>query len=596
MCGFTGSISFKVINDNALQKSNLHSLCRGPDNSTNIKGNYDINYNFWFNRLAIVDLSEKANQPMVSNNSDSVIMFNGEIYNSKTLRAKISETNYEFKTSHSDTETLFAGLETYGISFINQLDGQFSFVYLNKKSKKIYFVRDRVGQKPLYISSNHENIIFASNLKSILELRDDNKIDVDSVNQYLAYGVNFSPKTLFTDIYKVPAANYIEIDYSKGTFETITKEYWNLSSHNGEIKFSQEEFEHLLSESISKRMIADVKIANFLSGGLDSTSIIKNLYETGYEVNTFSVIVGNKKFNEKKYIDEVASRYQTNHQEVYIDDDISSEIIHESIKSLDEPYGDPSIVPSYYLSKLISSEYKVAISGDGGDELLGGYHRLKNFLKSKNSINNSLSSLYFLYPAFLGTGTNLKSLSSNIFESYVTYIEDLKFLMLVSKSNLSKNSRIKPINGDLSYKALLELEYKYYLADQMMFKVDRTSMASSLEVRSPLVDHKLIEYIFSHSTEYNASGVQKEPLHSYLSQDFNSEFLDRPKQGFVFDYKNWVYENFSTIKEVIDASEITEYLDINNLYKLRNIKTRVNALRIWRVYVLASYLSEVRDL
>tara|TARA_A100001015_G_C15030106_1_gene732716 strand:- start:331 stop:2121 length:1791 start_codon:yes stop_codon:yes gene_type:complete len=596
MCGFTGSISFEVINDDAIQKSNLHSLCRGPDNSTNIKGNEDINYNFWFNRLAIVDLSEKANQPMVSNNLDSIIMFNGEIYNAKSLRARISETNYEFKTSHSDTETLFAGLETYGISFISQLDGQFSFFYLNKKSKKIYFARDRVGQKPLYISSNRENIIFASNLKSILELRNDKEVDVDSVNQYLAYGVNFSPRTLFTDIYKVPSANYIEIDYSNGSFETITKEYWNLRSHSDDIKYNQDEFEQILSDSISKRMIADVKIANFLSGGLDSTSIIKNLNEADYEINTFSVIVGNKKFNEKKYIQEVVNRYQTNHQEVFINEDISNEIIYESIKCLDEPYGDPSIVPSYYLSKLISSEYKVAISGDGGDELLGGYHRLKNFLKSKNSINNSLSGLYSIYPALLGTGTKLKSLSSDIFESYVTYIEDLKFLNLISNNNLSKNSKIKALSANMNYKDLLELEYKYYLADQMMFKVDRTSMASSLEVRSPLVDHKLIEYIFSHSTEYTASGVQKEPLHSYLSQDFHSEFLDRPKQGFVFDYKNWVYENFSTIKEVIDSSEITEFVDINNLYKLRNIKTRVNALRIWRVYVLASYLIEVRDL
>lgn len=592
MCGFTGSISFNEIDEIKLQKSNQHSHCRGPDNISNIKGKEDIYYNLWFNRLAIVDLSTQANQPMVSQDKNSIIMFNGEIYNSNTLRKKIAKHNYEFQTSHSDTETLFAGLNTYGINFINEIDGQFSFFYIDKKKKKIYLARDRVGQKPLYINTTKENILFASNLRSILDLKNKVEIDKDSIDQYLAYGTNFAPRTLFKDIFKIPAAHYLEIDYMGDKFIKKSVEYWNPSSFFDNKEFSQVEFETLFKESVEKRMIADVEIANFLSGGIDSTSIVKNLSDLNYKVNTFSVLVGNEKYNEKKYIQEVVNKYKTNHEEIIVDEKISNQIIKEAIKCLDEPYGDPSIVPSYYISKLISKNFKVAISGDGGDELLGGYYRLKTHLKKKKYISKVVSKLYSIYPTFLGTGSKIKSLDSNDFEAYVSYLEDSKFIKLLGISQLPQSLRMKMNNEDPLYKSLLALEYKYYLADQMMFKVDRTSMAHSVEVRSPLVDHKLVEYIFSHSFEYFGSNNQKLPLQNYLSNDFSQDFLNRPKQGFVFDYKKWIYKNFSLIKKEIESSQLKKFINSKYLYKLNFIKTRINALRIWKLFVLASYLNE----
>ncbi len=595
MCGFTGSISFDEIDEIKLEKSNQHSQCRGPDNISNINGKEDIYYNLWFNRLSIVDLSTLANQPMVSDESNSIIMFNGEIYNSKILRNKISKHNYKFQTSHSDTETLFAGLNIYGINFINEIDGQFSFFYLDKNRKKIYFARDRVGQKPLYICTTKKNILFASNLRSILDFKNKNEIDKDSIDQYLAYGANFAPRTLFKDIYKIPAATYLEIDYEGGTFTKKSVEYWNPVSFFDNKEFSQSEFENLFADSVSKRMIADVEIANFLSGGIDSTSIVKNLSDLNYKVNTFSVIVGNQKYNEKKYIQEVVDKYKTNHKEIIVDEKISHQIIDEAIKSLDEPYGDPSVVPSYYINKLISKNFKVAISGDGGDELLGGYHRLKTHLKKKNNIVRLISTLYSIYPAFFGTGSKFKSLNSNDFEAYISFLEDSKFIKLLGINRLPNSLRIKINNKEPLYKSLLSLEYKYYLADQMMFKVDRTSMASSVEVRSPLVDHKLIEYIFSHSFEYFDLKNQKLPLQNYLYKDFNDDFLNRPKQGFVFDYKKWVYQNFSFIKKEIQSAQLEKFISSKSLIKIKFIKTRINALRIWRLFVLACYLNETRN-
>tara|TARA_B100000900_G_scaffold416277_1_gene450935 strand:- start:11635 stop:13425 length:1791 start_codon:yes stop_codon:yes gene_type:complete len=594
MCGFTGSISFNEIDEVKLEKSNRHSHCRGPDNISNTKGKEDIYYNLWFNRLAIVDLSSQANQPMVSKDSNSIIMFNGEIYNSNVLREKISKQNYKFLTSHSDTETLFAGLNTYGINFINEIEGQFSFFYIDKTKKKIYLARDRVGQKPLYINTTKENILFASNLRSILDFKNNAEIDKDSIDQYLAYGTNFAPRTLFKDIFKIPAAHYLEIDYKGGEFIKKSVEYWNPATFFDNKEFSQVEFETLFKESVAKRMIADVEIANFLSGGIDSTSIVKNLSDLNYKVNTFSVLVESEKYNEKKYIQEVVDKYKTNHEEITVDEKISNQIIKEAINCLDEPYGDPSIVPSYYICKLISKNFKVAISGDGGDELLGGYHRLKNHLKKKNYLIKLISKLYSIYPPFFGTGSKFKSLNSNDFEAYVSFLEDSKFIKLLGISQLSESLRIKMKNEESLYKSLIALEYKYYLADQMMFKVDRTSMAHSVEVRSPLVDHKLVEYIFSHSFEYFGRENQKLPLQNYLSNDFSHEFLNRPKQGFVFDYRKWIYKNFSLIKKEIESSQLDKFISSKSLYKLNFIKSRINALRIWKLFVLASYLNETR--
>ena len=595
MCGFTGELSFDNIDYLSLKNANQHSICRGPDHLTNHIENDDLNMSLWFNRLAIIDLSEKANQPMISEDSKSILMFNGEIYNSGELRKELKVNGFNFHTSHSDTETLSAGLDTFGIDFINKLEGQFAFVYINKRIKKIYFARDRLGQKPLYLKYNEKKISFCSNLKSILEHDNEVSIDQKSIEQYIAYGVNFAPRTLFKEIQKIQPATYLEIDYSNNKFKKNEKKYWEPDLYLDNKTFNYENFQQLLTESIKKRTISDVPLATFLSGGIDSTSIVKKLHELEHPTNTFSVVLDNEKYNEKKFIDKVLNTYTTNHDEVKIDAEISDEIISKSIKSLDEPYSDPSVVPSYYLSELISRKYKAAISGDGGDELLGGYSRIKNHKQKKGFIKNLLSKLYFIYPAVLGSGTNLKSMSNNYNESYISYLEDGKFFKLLFKKSIDQDLRININHSGSEYKTLLKTDYEYYLSDQMMLKVDRTSMSNSLEVRSPFVDHKLIEYIFSHDTSYFDGNTQKFPLRKYLSSDFEKEFLDRPKQGFVFDYKKWVFSNLDNIFIDINNSLLKEYLNIEKLYKLRLFKTRMNSLRIWRIYVLARYLNDINN-
>lgn len=596
MCGFTGVVSFNEINSSLLELSNRHSVCRGPDNLSNTKGFHDIYYDFWFNRLSIVDLSSEANQPMNSQRTNSILMFNGEIYNSQYLRNKIIKNKFDFQTSHSDTETLLAGLEVYGIEFIQKIDGQFSFIYFDKPNKKIFLGRDRLGQKPLYYKLDNKSLSFASNLKSLLELSHDLELDENSLHQYIRYGINFTPNTLFTDFYKLNPGTYTVIDYSNNYLSKNEHIYWSPDEFVDNKKFNLNEFYSLFSEAVEKRMISDVPIATFLSGGIDSTSIVKKLFDLDFKVNTFSVIVKNKKFNEKKYIDQVVNKYKTNHKDVIIDENISNNLVLSAIKSLDEPYSDPSIVPTFFLSQLMSKDYKVAISGDGGDELLGGYYRMKNHLKNKNIYKNSISKLYKFYPTLFGTGTKFMSLSSNQINSYLAYLEDQKFSNKLFENEIEDNFKMKATNNNNIYKEILKCEYKYYLSNQMMFKVDRASMANSLEVRSPFVDHKLVEYVFSHSTEYFDSNTQKYPLYNFLSSDFDQQFLKRPKQGFIFDYRNWVFLNMKLIYEEIEKSKISKYLNTTYILNLQKIPSRVNALRIWKVFVLSVYLNDVNNL
>ena len=486
-----------------------------------------------------------------------------------------------------------AGLENYGIKFIENLEGQFSFFYLDKVNQKIFLAKDRLGQKPLYVKLEDNELLFASNLKSISELSKKDEINIESLEQYIAYGISFSPNTIFKNILKIKPGSYLEIDYAKGNLNVKENQYWSPDKFIDNKKFNYDVFEELFSKSVTKRMVSDVPVASFLSGGIDSTSIVKNLSDSNFDVNTFSVIVKNKKYNEKKYIDKVVNKYNTNHKEVLIDDSIPTNIVISAIRSLDEPFSDPSIVPTYYLSKLMALDYKVAISGDGGDELLGGYNRVKNHLINKSTTKDYFSKIYKYYPPNFGTGTNFKSLSNNQVEAYVSFLEDQKLFNFLFDKKLDEKLRIKVNEGNSLYKSLLCADYKYYLVDQMMFKVDRASMSNSLEVRSPFVDHKLIEYVLGHSTEYFQNKIQKLPLRNYLHYDFDEGFLDRPKQGFVFDYKKWVFSNYELYNE-ISNSNLSDYINLKNLYKLKKIPTRVNALRIWRIFVLAIYLNDIR--
>lgn len=597
MCGFTGVISNSILTKDFIFKCNEISQCRGPDSTEYYQSKIgDFHIYQIFNRLSILDLSKDANQPMVSKEFYNSIMFNGEIYNHADLRKLLISKNLEFKTNHSDTEVLLNGLSYFGIEFINQLIGQFSIFFNSAKNKKAYLVRDRLGQKPLYYRYSKNNFSFGSNLKTLLKINNNSfSISDSAVSEYLNYGYVSSPNTIFNDYKKLKPGNFLTIDYSGPKIKIFETEYWNVKHLDSENDFNTEEFFDIFDDANKIRQNADVDVANFLSGGLDSSSIIKSTFESNKNINTFSIYVDNKKYDEREYIKTVVDKYNTNHVSVDISSQINTDDILESINSLDEPYSDPSVVPSYILSKEISKHYKVAISGDGGDELLGGYKRTLDSLKnSSNFLSNLFSYIYYAYPPYLGSGNKFLSKSSNLETRYRSYLEDEKLLDLLGlKSQKHHFANDLNNNPKYSYKELIKAEYKLYLPEMMMFKVDRTSMANSLEVRSPFVDHRLVEYILSTSNNQLEKLSGKKLLKSYLSNDFNNEFINRKKQGFVFDVESWVFNNIGFINEYLDRGSLVKDMKPNILNLLTRNKTRINGIRIFKLFILENYLQNL---
>ena len=485
------------------------------------------------------------------------------------------------------------GMKYYGIDFVNKLRGQFAFCYFDQKIKKAYLVSDRLNQKPLYYTFSKKSLTFSSNLKSLVKNLNTYKLDNQYIYEYLNYGIVASPNTIFENIKKLQPAQIIEIDYSNDIISNTSHIYWEPKNYIESEVFDENLFFEKFDEAVMLRTEADVPVANFLSGGIDSTSIIKNMHDKNYEVNSFSVVFNEKKYSEQKWSRVVSKKYSTNHKEVNASIDFDEEKISNALKSLDEPYSDPSVIPSYLISKEISNYFKVAISGDGGDELLGGYKRVEVALKNKNIFSQFLSKGYRLYPSFLGTGNFFLSKSKDLNLSYESFFKDEKLFNLLKLQENAVKNKVNLEKDIDQYKAILLQDYKYYLPEMMMFKIDRTSMANSLEIRSPFVDHKLIEYVLSTQLGKNNETRNKAVLKRYLLKDFSEEFVNRKKQGFVFDLENWVFSNLSYINDYLTSGSYFQNFPRNTIKLLSIYKSRINANRIWRLFVLEHYLAEL---
>jgi len=597
MCGYLGVISTESIDKSKTESANNNLVCRGPDSrkdifsSTNKYNRYEKNYNFnlIFNRLSILDLSEKADQPMYSEKFNSLVMFNGEIFNHVELRKELEERGVKFKTNHSDSEVVLLGISHFGLSFVNKLIGQFSIFFIDFGEMIVHLIRDRVGQKPLFYSTNSEGIFFGSNLKSVANVSNMKDYNYEAIGEYLSLGVVTSPNTIFKDIYKVEPAEIITYNLLEENKKVKKSKYWIIEDFVSNENFNHEEFHNLLNDAVKLRTNADVEVANFLSGGLDSTSIISVQKQNNIITNSFSVGYNDSKYDESEWFNEVAKKYNTNHSVKNIEGLITKDDIFNSIKAFDEPYADPSNIPSYILSKEISQYYKVAISGDGGDELFGGYTRTSEMLKNRNFMKNIYSKLFYVYPGFLGTGSNLQKHSSDIVKAYSSYFEDKKLLNLLNIKNENIIEKNYSFDVTSSYKKMQLIEYKLYLSEMMMLKVDRTSMANSLEVRSPFVDHRLIEYMLKHDESHIDRNNPKKILKELIKNDFNDDFLNRKKMGFVFNIEKWIYENLELVKERIISGKIIKRYNSNIVSTLEINKSRMNANRLWKILFLEEF-------
>ncbi len=602
MCGYIGQISLNTIKKQNIDKVNELIKCRGPDEictmdsfSRNISFQ-NFNQYFKFNRLSIVDLNSNAMQPMYSEEAQSLILFNGEIFNHVSLRKNLEAEGIKFETDHSDTEVLLKGLSLYGLDFIQKINGQFAIVFFDYRKNYVYLIRDRMGQKPLFYFQDDENLLFSSNLKSLIKTKIKNfEIDTDSINDYLNYGVIPSPKTIFKKVYKVRPSQVIcfQIERRKIKLKE-SKKYWNIDEFaNSNEKINKKEFREKICDAIDIRQNADVPVANFLSGGIDSTYIVKTLSENKSHVNTFSAVYEDLKYDESQWSNQVAKKYNTKHYSKLISNDEINSSLLNSIKLFDEPYSDPSTLPSYLLSKSISEKFKVAVSGDGGDELLGGYKRVIDSLKPKKYNKKIIENIYKYYPSQLGTGSSILNYQGFSKESYTMYYSDKKLLDLFN----IKDSRIFELdfftNHQSDLKSMLLTDYKFYLQEMMMLKVDRTSMANSLEIRSPFIDHRLVEYMLSRNEDDLLFYINKKIIKNDLAQDFGEEFTSRKKMGFVFNLEDWIYNNQDEIFSKIKNGKVSTFVDVSKINSLYKFKTRINSQRIWKFYFLSIYLEDI---
>ena len=597
MCGFLVQFSKENKNFQNFELANDLLEHRGPDSTKYIESKE--NYKFGFKRLSILDLDSSADQPMVDNEKNYTIVFNGKIYNFNSLRSEIEKSGGKFLTSHSDTEAILEGYKIWGADILNKLEGQFSFVIFNKINQTLFMARDRVGQKPLFYRITNERIIISSTLEPIIKLSKSFEVDLESVYKFLQVGVVPAPKTIFKNINKLKNGEYMVFDVQEN--QILEKRiYWSPEQFIDYKKFDYEEFISIFDEAVQKRCVADVEISSFLSGGLDSTSIIKKASEYLPSMNTFSVGFLDKQFDESYWAELASNKFDIPNTLEKIDESLLLKILPDSLDAYDEPFYDSSSIPTFLVSKLMSNISKVALSGDGGDELLGGYQRYtwsnyNNYIPFPIKTPISFISNWMVKNNSISTGTNqyLSMLNKNSSERYESFFVDKNFTDILGISDFSYDFISDNwLETEDDFKSMQATDYNFYLPEVMMTKIDRASMANSLEIRSPFVDHKLIEYILSvESKGYTATRNKKKPLKKFLSDDFDDNFLSRKKMGFAVPLESWIKsslkeEVFSTLdnKESYVKQELN--FDTSNLFDKLEQGQKSYKNRIWKLYVL----------
>jgi len=564
MCGIAGIIHFdeKPVEKNLLDKMREFLVTRGPDaNGDWIEKNIGLTHT----RLSIVDLSENANQPMMDGSGRTVITYNGEIYNYKELAKELRSLGCSFKTQ-SDTEVLLHGYLQWGIEkLLQKADGMFAFVLYDKKNHLAFACRDRFGKKPLYYFLNSEKIIFSSDIRAIWKIEKTLTLDFESLDYYLTELSVPQPKTIWNEIKQVNPSSYIEINIEKK--QATESLYWQID-FTKKIQDPVEEeieiqLETMLTAAIIKRTIGDVPIGCFLSAGADSgltTAILASNSST--QVNTFTVGVSETEMNELPFAKMLSQRYNTNHTEIIVNPDVIH-IIPELVEHFGEPFADSSSIPSFYISKAIRKNVKVALGGDGGDEIFGGYHEYgsvfltEEYLKKypgKNNRNitrrvnqvayklgltkNNLGHLndYLKIPGGMKLhremGFHPKEMNK-LYHPYLIQRKDFSRSHLETVWSRSQNNSLTD--------TLLKASLSTRLLNDYLVKVDRMSMMNSLEVRSPYLDYKLAEFAASVPNSIKLkNGTQKYLLKKLALKYIDKDFFTRKKKGFGIPLHNWL--------------------------------------------------------
>nr|WP_315164649.1 asparagine synthase (glutamine-hydrolyzing) [uncultured Flavobacterium sp.] len=587
MCGILGHISTKTAVNQKLFGQMLITLeHRGPDDF-GVFYSKDNTVALGHTRLSFLDLSPLGKQPLCNVEENIWISFNGEIYNFLELKEELKD-KYQFKTQ-TDTEVLIAAYQTWGINFINKLKGMFAFSLLDERQNKLFLVRDRFGIKPLYYFKNTENLVFASELKAIIASEIPKKeIDFSAFADYFVYRYIPSPKTIWKDIKKLPPANYLEINTL--TLDEKLHEYWNLSSKNSIVKEDEliPKINSILINSIKQHIRSDLPIGSFLSGGYDSSAIVSYLKKIKYNPKTFSIGFSKWEKSEHQFASIVAKHLNISN-EVVIADNSSLDLVNKMAEVYDEPIADISIVPTFMVSQLARKSVKAVLSGEGADEIFGGYTWQHDFYKLNNPKHflsklkiklKPVDTVSFYAKAMAMGWFDKKELQKMLHPNLHPFIpEDVHWFY---RKNF--DPKLSPL------KSIQYLDIKCFMGELVLTKIDRASMANSLEVRVPFLDHELFETVFSlEENQYYKTEKSKYLLYENIKKDLPDEILERKKQGFVGP--DAYYMDLKYYKSELKNSKLVAYKIINQSYIDDLFKEEYN-WKLWKILIMEKWFQK----
>ncbi len=591
MCGITGKINFDPgwsINPSELKQMTDVILHRGPDDEgILIRGNVGLG----FRRLSIIDLAG-GHQPLASENESIHIIFNGEIYNFLEQREILLKKGYRFRTV-SDTEVILHLYEEYGVDCLEHLRGMFAFAIWDENKQQLFCARDRFGIKPFYYYTDQEKFVFGSEIKAILKAEGiDRTLSVDGLDSYFSLGYISSDLSIYKNIRKLQPGHYLLISLKNNSPEI--RKYWEVCfepDHSRSEKQWLEEIEDCFSETVKLHMISDVPLGAFLSGGIDSSSVVAMMAKNSNRpIKTFSIGFKEQKFNELEYARAVVEKYGCEHHEQIVEPE-SIGLLPKLVNLYDEPYADSSAIPTYYVSKFAREHVTVVLSGDGGDELFAGYDIYRYF---KNVHRYSTSSPGFNRLFWGGINRMIpQKVAGKGLTYYLSQNRDLLGAYLAIWTKKERRELILDpygVNGNASGSELFKagilkenphhdfitnqqyLDIKTYMVDDILTKVDRASMTNSLEVRVPILDHKFAELSFRIPGSLKMNGNdQKYIFKKALAPHLPGSILNHAKQGFSVPLSVWFKDD---LKKYVQDTLFSEnplsaaYLDKKYMQKI----------------------------
>lgn len=621
MCGITGFIDYnKKTSASVLKNMTDAMLHRGPDDAGHeVYEAPEALIGFGQRRLSILDLSPLGHQPM--HFGDLTINFNGEIYNFKEIRKELEEKGYSF-TSWSDTEVILKGYHCWGIDVVNRFTGMFAIVIYDKQKQEVIFIRDRAGVKPLYYYWDNNLFLFGSELKALYQHPGFKKnIDINSLSLFLQYSYIPGQYSIFKNTHKLLPGHILTVTLK--TKQQHISKYWDVFDfyNKPKIKLSDEEAidqtDLLLKKAYEYRMVADVPVGVFLSGGYDSSSVAAILQTNRTEkLKTFTIGFHENEFNEAPEAKKIAEHLGTDHTEWYLTAKEAGEVLPLIPEIYDEPFADNSTVPTVLVSKLARKQVKVALSADGGDEIFGGYNKFNLAEKFTRSIPIGLQtilsgSMSLINPSHIPYFNNKYNFTTRYEKMKLIWkshdpIQAVKYIsQYITESEvesfLGKSFERYPtffdegdklIKNDGVTNNLLAIDYKTFLVDNNLVKVDRATMSVGLEGREPMLDHKLIEFVSSLPSTFKIrDGVNKWLLKQVVHRYIPKELMERPKRPFIAPLMVWFREDLKEqlrhylSKESLLKSGVFNPLPIIEMRDSYLAGKKVNYQKLWQVLV-----------